>query len=139
MEFEVRRDMVTSMAGEFGEMVENDMSQGRFWFRLSINGCNNVDQLYLHFLAVGLLDYQARKLCVALGECSDDKGDQLAEVCGVAENGVMSFVVSASTEEELEEKTDFFVQAVAKIKEAASSCLLRSVPSWATKEKDFSL
>ena len=31
----------------------------------------------------------------------------------------MSFVVSASTEEELEEKTGFFIEAVAKIKEAA--------------------
>ena len=73
MEFEVRRDMATSMAGELSEILENDMSQGKFWFRLSINGCNNVDQLYLHLLAIGLLDYQARKLCVDLGECSNDE------------------------------------------------------------------
>lgn len=137
MEFEVRRDMVTSMTGELGETFENDMSQGKFWFRLSINGCNNVDQFYLHLLAIGLLDYQAKKLCVALGECSNDRGESVAEVCGIAEDGVMSFVVSASMEEELEEKTSFFIEAVAKMKEAASDCLLHRIPSWAIKEKDF--
>ena len=135
MEFEVKREIATSIAGEHGEIVENDMSQGRFWFRLSINGCNNVDQLYLHLVAIGLLDYQAKKLCVALGECSNDNGEQLSEVCGVAEDGVMGFVVSASTEEELEEKTGFFIEAVEKMKEAASDCLLHSIPSWAIKEK----
>jgi hypothetical protein len=137
VEFEVRRDLATSMVGELGEILENDMSQGRFWFRFSINGCDNVDQLYLHLLAIGLLDYQARKLCVALGECGNDKGEQLADVCGIAEDGVMSFVVSASTEEELEEKTGFFIEAVTKMKEAAANCLLHSVPIWAIKEKDF--
>jgi hypothetical protein len=136
VEFEVRRDMATSMAGGLGEILENDMSQGKFWFRLSINGCNNVDQLYLHLLAIGLLDYQARKLCVDLGETSNDRGERIAEVCGIAEDGVMSFVVSASMEEEMEEKTGFFIEAVGKIKEAASDCLLHGVPSWATKEKE---
>ncbi len=139
MEFEVRRDMVTSMAGEIGENFENDMGQGRFWFRLSVNGCNNVDQLYLHFLAIGLLDFQARKLCVTLGEWSNDNGELLAEVCGIAEDGVMSFMISASTEEELEEKTGFFIEAVAKMKEAVSDCLLHSIPSWAIKEKELSI
>ena len=139
MEFEVRRNMVTSMAGELGEIIENDMSQGRFWFRLSINGCNNVDQLYLHLVAIGLLDFQARTLCVNLGECGNDEGDLLADVCGVAEDGVMSFVVSASTEAELEEKTSLFVEAVAKLKEAATDCLLQSIPSWATIEKELSV
>ena len=50
----------------------------------------------------------------------------------------MSFVVSASTEEELEEKTSFFIEAVTKMKEAAANCLLHSVPVWAIKEKEFS-
>jgi hypothetical protein len=135
MELEVRRDMVTSMAGALGEIVENDVSQGRFWFRLSVNGCNNVDQLYLHLVAIGLLDFQARKLCVDLGECSNEEGELLADICGIAEDGVMSFVVSAATEEELEEKTCFFIDAVAKMKEAVSDCLLHSIPSWAIKEK----
>ena len=139
MEFEVRRDMVTSMAGELGEKVDNDMSQGRYWFRLSINGCNNVDQFYLHLVAIGLLDYQARKLCVALGECCNDEGELLADICGIAEDGLMSFVISAGTEEELEEKTGFFIEAVAKIKEAASGYLLQGVPSWAIKEKALSV
>ena len=137
MEFAVRRDMATSMAGELGEIVENDMSQGRFWFRLSINGCNNVDQLFLHLVAIGLLDFQARRLCVNLGECSNDKGELLAEVCGVAEDGVMSFVVSASTEGELEEKTGFFIEAVEKMKEAASGYLLHSIPSWALRAEEL--
>jgi hypothetical protein len=48
----------------------------------------------------------------------------------------MSFVVSASTGEELAEKTGFFIEAVGKIKEAVSNCLLHGVPSWATKEKE---
>ena len=139
MEFDVRRDMATSMAGELGEILENDMSQGRFWFRLSISGCNNVDQLYLHLVAIGLLDYQARKLCIALGECCNDAGELLVDVCGIAEDGVMSFVVSASTEEELEEKTGFFIEAVAKMKEAVSACLLHRIPSWATREKHLSV
>ena len=137
MEFEVRRYLATSIAGEVGEIIENDMSQGRFWFRLSINGCNNVDQLYLHLVAIGLLDYQARKLCVALGEHSNDEGELLADICGIAEDGVMSFVVSAVAEKELEEKTNFFIEAVAKMKEAASDCLLHSIPSWAIKEKEL--
>ncbi len=137
MEFEVKRDMATSMAGDLGEVLEIDMKQGRFWFRLSINGCNNVDQLYLHLMSIGVLDFQARKLCVALGECSNDKGERLADICGIAEDGVMSFVISAATEEELEEKTSFFIEAVAKIKEAASGYLLQGVPSWATKEKEL--
>ena len=133
----MKREMATSMTGELDEILENDMSQGKFWFRLSINGCNNVDQLYLHLLAIGLLDYQARKICVALGESINERGEQLAEVCGIPEGGIMSFVVSASTEEELEEKTGFFIDAVAKIKEAVSNCLLQGVPSWATKEKEL--
>ncbi len=137
MEFAVRRDMATSMAGELGEIVENDMSQGRFWFRLSINGCNNVDQLYLHLVAIGLLDFQARRLCVNLGECCNVEGELLAEVCGVAEDGVMSFVVSASSEGELEEKTGFFIEAVEKMKEAASGYLLHSIPSWALNVEEL--
>jgi len=137
MEFEIKRDIVTSMVGELGEILENDMNLGKFWFRLSINGCIDIDQLYLHLLSIGLLDYQAKKLCVDLGECINDRGEQLAEVCGIAEGGVMSFVVSASTESELEEKTTFFVQSVVKIKEAASNCLLQAVPSWTKKEKEI--
>jgi hypothetical protein len=131
--------MVTSMAGELGEKVDNDMNQGRYWFRLSINGCNNVDQFYLHLVAIGLLDYQARKLCVSLGECCNDEGELLADICGIAEDGLMSFVISAGTEEELEEKTGFFIEAVAKIKEAASGYLLQGVPSWVIKEKTLSV
>lgn len=136
MEFEVRRDITIEAEG-LNEIIENDMNQGRFWFKLYINRCNNVDQLYLHLLSIGLIHYQARKLCADLGESSNGRGEQLAEVCGIAEDGVMSFVVSASTEEELEEKTGFFIEAVAKMKEAAANCLLRSVPIWAIKEKDF--
>ncbi len=136
MEFEVRRDITIEVEGHT-EIIENEMNQGRFWFRLYINRCSNVDQLYLHLLSIGLLDYQARKLCVDLGESSNERGEQLAEVCGIAEGGVTSFVMSASTEEELEEKTGFFIETVTKMKEAAANCLLHSVPIWAIKEKDF--
>ncbi|NVN93637.1 MAG: hypothetical protein HXX11_24010 [Desulfuromonadales bacterium] len=137
MEFAVRRVIVTSISGVLGESLDNDMKQGKFWFRLSINGCNNVDQLYLYLMSIGLLDYQARKLCAALGESSNEQGEYLAEVFGIEEDGVMSFIVSAATDDELEEKTGLFIEGVEKMKEAALIYLLQKVPSWATKKKEL--
>lgn len=136
MDFEVKREMVTSFDNvELAEMHESDASQGKFWFRLQINGCSNVDELYLHLLGIGLQDFRARQVCVAFGEYADEKGETIAEIFGIKEGEVMSFMVMASSVDELNEKVGFFIEGVKQLKETVFHCLLHQVPEWATEGK----
>ncbi len=135
MEFEVKREMATSMSRELFQFFEEDRRQGKFWFRLYVNDCGNVDDLYLFLLKSGLMDCQARQVCIDFGEQENSRGETIAEICGLKEEDIMSFAVSASTEDELEEKINFFVEGVKKMKEAVNSNLLHQVPEWAKEEK----
>jgi len=132
MEFDVRREMITSLDNEeLRALYEDDLKQGKFWFRLYVNGCANADELYLHLVDIGLLDFQARRICVEFGEYADDRGITIAELFGVKEREVMSFMLIAASEEELEEKAAFFVQGVKQMKETVGFTLVQQIPDWA--------
>lgn len=140
MEFEVKSEMVTSIEDkELKAIFECNTKQGKFWFRLQINGCSNVDELYLHIMGVGLLDFQARQVCAAFGEYVDEKGETIAEIFGLKEGEVMSFMAMASSEDELDELVGFFVEGVKQMKEAVTDCLLRQIPEWVTEGKSVSI
>ena len=140
MEFEVKSAMVTSIEDkELKAMLESDAKQGKFWFRLIVNGCSNVDELYLHLLEIGLLDFQARQVCAAFGEFANDNGETIADIFGVMEGETMSFMATGSSKVELEEKMEFFVEGVKRIKEAVTDCLLHQIPVWATEGKSVSI
>jgi len=132
MELNVRREMITSLDDEELKILyEDDLKQGKFWFRLYVNGCANVDELYLHLVDTGLLDFQARRICVEFGEYADDREITIAELFGVKEGEMMSFMLTAASEEELEEKAAFFVQGVKQMKEAVGFTLIQQIPDWA--------
>jgi len=140
MEFEVKMAMVTSLDdGDLNEKLESNAKQGKFWFRLQINGCSNVDELYLHIIDFGVLDFQARQVCAAFGEYADEKGETIAEIFGIKEGEVMSFMVTASSEDELDEKVGFFVEGVKQVKEAVTYILLHQIPEWVAVEKSISV
>jgi len=137
MEIVIRKEMVTSIEDdELKEMFENDCKRGRIWFRLYLNSCRNVDELFSHLLVLDLLDYQARNICLEFGEYKNNGDEKLSDICGVKEGEGMSFMVTASSKEELEEKINFFVEGTLKMKEAVMEGLSQKIPEWAN-EGDF--
>lgn len=140
MDFEVRREMITFLHdGQLRELLERDQKQGKFWFRLYINGCPNTDELNSCLLGIGLLDFQARQICIDFGDYTNDTEERIADLFGVKEGGIMSFMVAASTEEELEGKINFFMSGVKQMKEAVDHCLLHRIPEWVREEKKITL
>lgn len=137
MDVTVIVEMATSIHVAFDEILERDIKQGKFWFRIHINECRNVDELYLHLLDHGLVDFQARKACADLGEHTNNKGEKLADVFGFQEGQVMSFLLSASTEDEFEEKMCLFSEGVRNMKETVENYLLHQTPDWVQKGKSL--
>ncbi len=135
MDFNVRREMATAKSPELFQLFEEDRRQGKFWFRLYVNDCGNVDDLFLFLLKSGLMDFQARQVCIDFGERENSRGETIADICGLKEGDIMSFAVSASTEDELEEKVNFFVEGLKKMKEAVNTYLLHQVPEWVKEKK----
>lgn len=134
MEIDIRREIVTCLEdGKLKELFERDCKQGRFWFRLYLNNCRNVDELFSHLLLLDLFEFQARNICLEFGEHRNNRGENLSDICGVKEGVEMSFMVSASSEEELEEKMNFFIEGARKLKEAVNEGLSQKTPEWAKK------
>jgi len=88
---------------------------------------------------IGLLDFQARQVCANFGEYADEKGETIAELFGIKEGEVMSFMAMASSEDELDEKVGFFVEGVKQLKEAVCHCLLHQVPVWVTTREKITI
>lgn len=134
MDFEVKREMVTIIeGGELKAMLESDAKEGKFWFRFLVNGCSNVDDLYLYLVRIGLLDFHARQICVSFGEYENDNGETISEIFGIKEGEVMNFMAIASSKDELDEMVGYFVEGVKRMKEAVTDCLLHQVPKWVTE------
>jgi len=131
--FEVRWEMVTSLDDvELRALHQKDLKQGKFWFRLHINDFYNIDDMYLYLLEVGLMDFQARQACIDFGEYANNNGETIAEAFGIKECEVMSFILIASSEKELEEKAKFFVEGVKQVKDKVTHILLHRFPEWVT-------
>ncbi len=135
MEIEIRREIITWFElSELREMLEKDCKQGRFWFRIYINNCRNVDKLFDHLSDLNLFEFQARKIFLEFGDQMNSRGEKLSEICGIKEGVQTSFMVSAASKEELEEKMNFFVEGAKKMKEAVNECLSQKIPEWTMGE-----
>ncbi|NVN93564.1 MAG: hypothetical protein HXX11_23610 [Desulfuromonadales bacterium] len=136
----MKREMVSSIDDkELKELHERDAKLGKFWFRLYVNDCANADELYLHLLGIGLLEFQARQACVNFCEYENSKGETIAEIFGMKEGETMSFIVTASSEEELKEKVVFFVEGINLMKKAVIDCLLHRIPEWVAVGKKLTI